>query len=75
MVKRRLDFITEKRQLVKDILSLGGDADLGSLSDEVTSFGDSLQESLESMSLPRLRRIHAKIITGELPVNIREDEF
>jgi hypothetical protein len=70
-----MDFVTEKNQLIKDILTLGGDGDLETLSGEVASFGESLGESLGKMSLPRLRRVHGKIVTGEIPIEIVESEM
>jgi hypothetical protein len=75
MHKRRLDFVTEKRELINDILTLGGDGDLESLHDEIGSFGESLEEALHSMSLPHLRVVHAKIVTGDLPVEITDEVF
>lgn len=73
MSKRRLDLVTEKNELIKDILAVGGENELGILSAEVCSFGETLNEALPSLSLPRLRRIHARAVTGELPAEIVYD--
>jgi len=73
MSKRRLDFVTEKNELIKDILSVGGENELGILQAELCSFGEPLDEALPSLSLPRLRRIHARVVTGELPTEIVYD--
>lgn len=73
MAKRRLDMVTEKNELIKDIMSVGGENELSILQAEVCSFGESLDEALPMFSLPRLRRMHARVVTGELPTEIVYD--
>lgn len=72
-IKRRLDLSTEKKELIKDIISISGKDELDALASEITGFGDPLDETLESMSLPRLRRIHGRMVTGELDDAPRDD--
>jgi len=66
--KRRLDMVTEKNELIKDILQIGGESELISLQSEISSFGDSLEETLEILSLPRIKRIHARVVLGTLDI-------
>ena len=72
-VKRRLDLATEKKNLIIDILHLGGSAELSALEEELCAFGESLSETLPALSIPRLRRIHDRCITGNLDIPIVED--
>lgn len=67
-VKRRLDMVTEKNQLIQDILQLAGSSDLDSLQSELGDFGESVSEVLPRLSLPRLRRIHARTVSGTLDI-------
>lgn len=67
MSKNRLDLVSEKNELIKDIFSVGGENELSVLQAELCSFGDGLASVLPALSLPRIRRIHARIVTGELP--------
>ena len=70
LAKRRLDLVSEKNELIKDILSLGGEAELQMLHDEICAWGESLEDVLPKLSLPRIRRIHARLVTGELPPDV-----
>lgn len=72
-VKRRLDLATEKKELISDILHLGGSAELGALEEELCAFGESLSETLPALSIPRLRRIHQRTVSGDLNIPIVED--
>ena len=74
-VKRRLDLATEKRELISDILNLGGSAELSALEEELCAFGESLSETLPALGIPRLRRIHQRTITGDLDIPIVEGDF
>jgi len=73
MIKRRLDFVTEKRELIKDILALGGEENISFLEDELCAWGESVDEILPMLSLPRLRRIHARVVLGKLPPAMVEE--
>lgn len=71
--KRRLDLATEKKELVTDIVKLGGTPELSVLEDEMCAFGESIADVLPSLSLPHLRRIHARVVTGNLPIKVVDD--
>jgi hypothetical protein len=71
-VKRRLDLFVEKKELIKDILNLGGAGDIDVLEEEFCGFGEPLSSLLPSLSLPHLRRIHARLVTGVLPIHVDE---
>jgi len=73
MSKRRLDMASERIEIVKDILQLGGAVELSVLGEEICDFGESLEEALHKVSLPRLRRIHARVVSGELPLEVGAD--
>jgi hypothetical protein len=66
--QRRLDLATEKNELIKDILGFGGASELDALHQEIAGFGEPLDEVLPSLSLPRLRRIHARVVLGTMDI-------
>jgi len=66
--RRRLDLYTEKKELIRDIINLGGAVELNALESEMCAFGEPLSDVLPSLSIPHLRRLHAKLITGNLPI-------
>jgi hypothetical protein len=66
--QRRLDLATEKNELIKDIVKFGGSDELDALHQEVAGFGEPLDEVLPSLSLPRLRRIHARVVLGTMDI-------
>jgi hypothetical protein len=73
--KRRLDLVTEKNELIMDIETMAGSEDLDTLEEEICAFGDSLHDTLPNLSIPTLRRIHARIVTGHLPIPETTVEF
>jgi hypothetical protein len=70
---RRLDLASERRNLVTDIMKLGGADELDSLHSELCGFGDSLEDALKTLSIPRLRRIHARAVSGTMEIPIVYD--
>jgi len=71
--QRRLDFATEKNELIRDIIQFGGARELDSLQQEIADFGEPLDEVLPSLSLPRIRRIHSRIVLGTMDIPIVEE--
>lgn len=67
MIKRRLDLHTERKEMIKDILTLAGEENISILEDELCGWGEGLDEILPLLSLPRIRRIHARVVLGKLP--------
>lgn len=67
-MKRRLDMVTEKNQLIQDILQLAGSSDIDSMQSELGDFGEPLSEVLPRLNLPRIRRIHARVVTGDMDI-------
>ena len=68
MHKRRLDMATEKKQLIDDIVQFGGALEREALEDELCGYDENLKPTLHKLGLPQVRRIHQRVVTGELPI-------
>lgn len=60
--QRRLELVARKHAMVKDIMTLSGEAKLAQLEDELTVLGEDLEETLMSLSPTTLSKLHKRLL-------------
>lgn len=66
--RKRLEMVSYKKAMVRDILSLAGEAKLQQIDEEICGLGDSLEESLMSLPPSEIADIHRRLLSTDTSV-------